>query len=114
MKIMTERLLTEMMTEAPGGELVRTGSPNLICTVLPSHWRSNKTLPVAFKVGKLSSYHFELLEVMNFSFFQIMAFISIVIRSPNYNLKYSFFNTIHTSDLASTLVGESTAHEFSR
>ncbi|CAG7830365.1 unnamed protein product [Allacma fusca] len=48
--IMTERLLTEMMTEAPGGELVRTGSPNLICTVLPLHWRSNKTLPVAFKV----------------------------------------------------------------
>jgi FPC/CPF motif-containing protein YcgG len=47
---MTERLLNEMMTEAPGGEMVRTGSPNLICTVLPSHWRSNKTLPIAFKV----------------------------------------------------------------
>lgn len=47
---MTERLLNEMITEAPGGELVRTGSPNLICTVLPNHWRSNKTLPIAFKV----------------------------------------------------------------
>ncbi|XP_014668942.1 PREDICTED: uncharacterized protein LOC106810174 [Priapulus caudatus] len=35
------------------GELVRTGSPNFVCSVLPSHWRSNKTLPVAFKVVAL-------------------------------------------------------------
>jgi len=34
-----------------GGELIRTGSPNLLCTALPTHWRSNKSLPVAFKVG---------------------------------------------------------------
>ncbi|CAH1967488.1 unnamed protein product [Acanthoscelides obtectus] len=32
------------------GELVRTGSPYILCTQLPGHWRSNKTLPVAFKV----------------------------------------------------------------
>lgn len=32
------------------GELVRTGSPNFVCTKLPPHWRSNKTLPVPFKV----------------------------------------------------------------
>lgn len=32
------------------GELVRTGSPYILCTQLPTHWRSNKTLPVAFKV----------------------------------------------------------------
>lgn len=38
-----------MLSEHPG-ELVRTGSPNFVCTVLPTHWRSNKTLPVAFKV----------------------------------------------------------------
>ncbi|GAA6065444.1 runt-related transcription factor 3, partial [Tachysurus ichikawai] len=31
------------------GELVRTDSPNFLCSVLPSHWRCNKTLPVAFK-----------------------------------------------------------------
>lgn len=30
-----------------------TGSPHVVCTVLPSHWRSNKTLPVAFKVVAL-------------------------------------------------------------
>lgn len=30
-----------------------TGSPHLVCTVLPAHWRSNKTLPVAFKVVAL-------------------------------------------------------------
>ncbi|XP_011876661.1 PREDICTED: segmentation protein Runt-like [Vollenhovia emeryi] len=32
------------------GELVATGSPTIMCTSLPSHWRSNKSLPVAFKV----------------------------------------------------------------
>ena len=34
-------------------ELVKTGSPNFLCSVLPSHWRSNKTLPVPFKVVAL-------------------------------------------------------------
>src|SRR5258705_317545 len=34
-----------------GGELVQTGSPNLLCSALPNHWRSNKSLPVAFKVS---------------------------------------------------------------
>lgn len=32
------------------GELVETGSPAVLCTALPSHWRSNKSLPAAFKV----------------------------------------------------------------
>ncbi|KAJ8289463.1 hypothetical protein GJAV_G00001570 [Gymnothorax javanicus] len=32
---------------------VRTDSPNFLCSVLPSHWRCNKTLPVAFKVVAL-------------------------------------------------------------
>ena len=36
-----------------GGDLIRTGSPNLLCSALPTHWRSNKSLPVAFKVTKL-------------------------------------------------------------
>lgn len=44
------------------GELVRTDSPNFLCSVLPSHWRCNKTLPVAFKarlvVSKLTISHF--------------------------------------------------------
>ncbi|XP_054163066.1 runt-related transcription factor 1-like [Oppia nitens] len=48
-----ERLLNEVMNEHPG-ELTRTGSPNIICSSLPSHWRSNKTLPMAFKVVALS------------------------------------------------------------
>ena len=39
--------------EGPG-ELVKTDSPNFVCSVLPSHWRCNKTLPVAFKVVALS------------------------------------------------------------
>ena len=32
------------------GELVKTDNPNFLCTILPSHWRVNKTLPVPFKV----------------------------------------------------------------
>lgn len=44
-----ERMLHQVLKEY-AGEMVRTGSPNLICTSLPTHWRSNKTLPVAFKV----------------------------------------------------------------
>ncbi|XP_022256112.1 runt-related transcription factor 1-like [Limulus polyphemus] len=48
-----ERALHEALSEHPG-ELVRTGSPSMLCSVLPSHWRSNKTLPVAFKVVTLA------------------------------------------------------------
>lgn len=33
---------------------VRTGSPYILCSALPNHWRSNKTLPVAFKVVALA------------------------------------------------------------
>uniref|UniRef100_A0A1B0CEE7 Putative serine/threonine-protein kinase mark-a isoform x2 aedes albopictus n=1 Tax=Lutzomyia longipalpis TaxID=7200 RepID=A0A1B0CEE7_LUTLO len=32
---------------------VRTGSPYFLCSALPNHWRSNKTLPIAFKVVAL-------------------------------------------------------------
>ena len=53
MDILTgERTLSTVLSEHPG-ELVRTGSPNFVCSVLPSHWRSNKTLPVSFKVVAL-------------------------------------------------------------
>ncbi|XP_072018704.1 runt-related transcription factor 1-like [Amphiura filiformis] len=47
-----ERSLVEALAEYPG-ELVRTESPNFVCSVLPSHWRCNKSLPVAFKVVAL-------------------------------------------------------------
>ena len=47
-----ERTLSAVLKEHPG-ELVRTGSPNFVCSVLPSHWRSNKTLPVSFKLVAL-------------------------------------------------------------
>jgi runt-related transcription factor len=48
-----EHLLDQILKDYPG-ELVKTGSPNLICSALPSHWRQNKTLPVAFKVISLA------------------------------------------------------------
>lgn len=48
-----ERTFSELLAEHPG-ELVTTDSPNFVCTILPSHWRCNKTLPVPFKVLSLS------------------------------------------------------------
>ncbi|KAI8127932.1 Segmentation protein Runt [Lucilia cuprina] len=44
-----ERTVDVLLAEHPG-ELVKTGSPHIVCTTLPTHWRSNKTLPIAFKV----------------------------------------------------------------
>lgn len=35
------------------GDLVQTGSPSILCSSLPSHWRSNKSLVVPFKVVAL-------------------------------------------------------------
>lgn len=49
----TERFISDMLADHPG-EVVRTGSPCIVCSALPSHWRSNKTLPVAFKVISLA------------------------------------------------------------
>ncbi|XP_075459845.1 runt-related transcription factor 3 [Ascaphus truei] len=46
------RTVVDVLAEH-AGELVRTDSPNFLCSVLPSHWRCNKTLPVAFKVVAL-------------------------------------------------------------
>lgn len=37
------------------GDLVQTGSPAIFCTPLPAHWRSNKSLPLAFKVVTLDA-----------------------------------------------------------
>ncbi|KAJ8922975.1 hypothetical protein NQ315_001523 [Exocentrus adspersus] len=45
-----EHRIHEIQSEHSGDHLVRTGSPYILCTQLPNHWRSNKTLPVAFKV----------------------------------------------------------------
>lgn len=44
-----DRSMVEVLADHPG-ELVRTDSPNFLCSVLPTHWRCNKTLPIAFKV----------------------------------------------------------------
>lgn len=36
------------------GDLVATASPSVLCSPLPKHWRSNKTLPSAFRVVVLA------------------------------------------------------------
>lgn len=46
---MADRGMVEVISDHPG-ELVKTDSPNFLCSVLPTHWRCNKTLPIAFKV----------------------------------------------------------------
>ncbi|KAK3758251.1 hypothetical protein RRG08_036523 [Elysia crispata] len=57
-KLYGEGCETEMKMSSSGinspNDLVKTGSPNFLCSELPSHWRSNKTLPVPFKVVALS------------------------------------------------------------
>ncbi|KAG7240221.1 hypothetical protein INR49_027032 [Caranx melampygus] len=50
------RSMAEIIADHPA-ELVRTDSPNFLCSVLPSHWRCNKTLPVAFKWWRLAVRH---------------------------------------------------------
>ena len=45
--------VSDMIAEH-AAELVRTDSLNFLCSALPSHWRVNKSLPVAFKVVALS------------------------------------------------------------
>lgn len=32
------------------GDMVKTEAPNIYCTSIPSHWRSNKSLPTNFRV----------------------------------------------------------------
>uniref|UniRef100_A0A3Q1IFD8 Runt-related transcription factor n=1 Tax=Anabas testudineus TaxID=64144 RepID=A0A3Q1IFD8_ANATE len=49
---MADRGMVEVISDHPG-ELVKTDSPNFLCSVLPTHWRCNKTLPIAFKVVTL-------------------------------------------------------------
>lgn len=41
--------LLNVLTECHG-DLVQTGSPMILCSTLPNHWRSKKSLPCAFKV----------------------------------------------------------------
>ncbi|XP_076444491.1 uncharacterized protein LOC143282699 isoform X2 [Babylonia areolata] len=45
-----DRSVEIVLKDNPGVELVKTGSPMFLCSALPTHWRSNKTLPATFKV----------------------------------------------------------------
>lgn len=55
-------------TPAPHRQLVKDplSTNSQVCTVLPTHWRSNKTLPIAFKVVALG-------EVMDGTLVTVMA-----------------------------------------
>ncbi|XP_066255128.1 runt-related transcription factor 3-like [Euwallacea similis] len=43
-------ILFKIQTEHPGEQFAATGSPYILCSKLPEHWRSNKTLPMGFRV----------------------------------------------------------------
>jgi len=43
----------DRLTESHG-DLIKTDSPNFLCTPLPQHWRVNKSLQTPFKVIALS------------------------------------------------------------
>ena len=45
--------LGDLLSRFDPQQLVRTGSPNFLSTVLPNHWRSNKSLPVNFTIISL-------------------------------------------------------------
>lgn len=49
-----ERALMTAIND-PTCKLVRTGSPNVVCSLLPDHWRINKALPAAFRVIALGA-----------------------------------------------------------
>ncbi len=58
--VVPDHLLQEFLGDQ--GELVQTGSPCILCSPLPNHWRSNKSLPVAFRV-----FSFQVRRKKNFS-----------------------------------------------
>lgn len=45
---MPEKVVESLLGE--NGDLIQTGSPCILCSPIPTHWRSNKSLPTAFKV----------------------------------------------------------------
>jgi len=47
-----ERALNAFVSQRPR-DFVRTGSPNVVCSALPTHWRCNKSLPATFTVVAL-------------------------------------------------------------
>ena len=49
-----ERALRTAMSD-PSCQLVQTGSPNVVCSLLPDHWRINKALPATFRVVVLGA-----------------------------------------------------------
>ena len=62
-----ESMLTTVHTNHPA-ELIRTGAPDILCSVLPTHWRSNKSLPVVFKVLDVQTFYEKFVKVWSKDF----------------------------------------------
>ena len=78
--LMSDKVVQELMGEQ--GDLIQTGSPAILCTPLPNHWRSNKSLPVAFKV-----FTFQVVIKKNFFMLSIFfQFFSLIFQIPSSNI----------------------------
>ena len=53
----------------------QTGSPCILCSPLPSHWRSNKSLPTAFKVFTFQVAFFLYLSLLSVFIFTFCIFL---------------------------------------
>ena len=70
------------------GELVSTGSPNCMCSALPGHWRSNKTLPVTFRVTCLG----DIQEGKRDAWFKLVYLFNKTVFTYIYNYNFTFFD----------------------
>lgn len=50
-------ILYRIQAEHPGEQFSATGCPYILCSKLPDHWRSNKTLPMGFRVIAATEVH---------------------------------------------------------
>lgn len=70
----------QVISDHPG-ELVKTDSPNFLCSVLPTHWRCNKTLPIAFKVRTVCSS----IPLLHCTYYSIINIINIIFLTATFN-----------------------------
>ena len=107
-----EQWLQEFLGEP--GELVPTGSPCILCSPLPNHWRSNKALQIPFKVFTFQasrSYLVQqqqpckIIDCFSFIFFKSLALLKLRFScNPSCNESKSFYlNPKATNELFRSL-----------
>ena len=79
--LMPEKVVESLLGE--NGDLIPTGSPCILCSPLPNHWRSNKSLPTAFKVSREENWQVsdDVDDVMIIVMIMIMVVTSLLVSS---------------------------------